>query len=118
MMKVACCHLALSLLLSTPVVAVSLHHKFIGGSPDDVVDGRFIVTFQPGADPFQVLSRQSLKSRPDVNYVQFLAEEPYSDTAFLEAVNAQELETLLEDPGVRHVEPVRIPPRRCFFDLC
>jgi hypothetical protein len=115
MMKVAGCHLALSVLLSTPDVAISLHHKFISGSPDDVVDGRFIVTFLPGADPFQVLSRQSPKSCPDFNYVQFLTEEPYSDTAFLEDVNAEELETLLEDPGVRHVEPVRISPKRCFI---
>jgi hypothetical protein len=98
------------LLLSTPVVAASsfLHQKLMVGSPDDVVAGHFIVTFQPGSDPFAVLSRQAVKSRPDVNYVQFMTDEPLSDTAFLQDVNDDELESLLEDPEVLHVEPVRI----------
>lgn len=90
----------------TTVEAAFRHRKLILGNPVDAIEGRYIVSFQQGVDPFDVLSSIPISRSTGESYLKVLDGEPVSSTAVLQDVDAEELQNLLDDPGVLHIEPV------------
>lgn len=88
------------------VEAAFLHRKLILGNAADAIDGRYIVSFQQGVDPFDVLSSIPMSRSTGESYLKVLDGEPVSSTAVLQDIDEGELLNLLDDPGVLHIEPV------------
>lgn len=99
---------AITFLFFCRMVEAFHHRKLILGNADDAIEGRYIVNFQLGVDPFHVLSNTPIESNtnPGENYLRLMDGEPISNIVVLQNVNVQELENLLDDPNVLFIEPV------------